>query len=107
MSFVCRYLGLLEPLRHLIVDLSGEKHIKVLILFITIEIGAFRLSVSSLLIFCKAECILFTYHQGSERPIFNLQRSITIASFLFVLICSEVLLNCDLIMSLSQEAKYS
>ena len=44
MSFVCEYLGLLEPLRHLIVDLSREKHIRVLILFVTIKIGAFRLS---------------------------------------------------------------
>ena len=40
MSFVCECLGLLEPLRHLIVDLSREKHIKVL-LFLTIEIGVF------------------------------------------------------------------
>ena len=44
MSFVCEYLELLEPLRHLIVDLSMEKHIRVLILFVTTEIGAFCLS---------------------------------------------------------------
>ena len=44
MSFVCEYLGLLEPLRHLISDLSRYKHIKVLTLFVTIEIDAFRLS---------------------------------------------------------------
>ena len=44
MSFVCEYLGLLEPFRHLIMDLSREKHIKVLILYLTIEIGAFGLS---------------------------------------------------------------
>ena len=44
-SFVCEYLGLLEPLRHhLIVDLSRKKHIKVLTLFVTIEIGVFHLS---------------------------------------------------------------
>ena len=44
MSFVCEYLGLLEPLRDLIMNLSRENHIKVLILFVAIEIGAFRLS---------------------------------------------------------------
>ena len=43
MSFVREYLGTLEPVRNLIVDFSREKHIKVLILFVTIEIGAFRL----------------------------------------------------------------
>ena len=42
---VCEYLGLLESLRHLMVDLSREKHIKNLILLVTIEIGTFRLSV--------------------------------------------------------------
>ena len=70
MFFVCEYLGLLEPLRHLIVDLSREKHIKVLILFVTIEIGAFRLSAikSSLLTFCKVECILFPYRHLQQRP---------------------------------------
>ena len=44
MSFVCEYLGFLKPLRHVILDLSREKHIKVLIPFVTIEIGAFHLS---------------------------------------------------------------
>ena len=42
MSFVCEYLGLFEPVRHLIVDLSTENHIKLVILFVTIEISAFR-----------------------------------------------------------------
>ena len=42
MSFVCEYFGLLEPLKKLIVDLSIENRIKVLILFVTIEIGAFH-----------------------------------------------------------------
>ena len=46
MSFVCEYLGLLEPLRHLIVDHNREKHIKVLILFVTIEIGVFHSSAT-------------------------------------------------------------
>ena len=40
MSFVCEYLGLLEPF----MDLSREKHIKVLILYLIIEISAFGLS---------------------------------------------------------------
>ena len=44
MSFVCEYLGYLEPLSHVILDLSREKQIKVLILFVTTEIGAFHLS---------------------------------------------------------------
>ena len=44
MSFVCEYLGHLEPPRYLIVDLSRKKDIKVLILFVTIEIDTFRLS---------------------------------------------------------------
>ena len=44
MPFVCEYLELLKPLRHLIVDFSREKHIKVQILFVTIETGTFRLS---------------------------------------------------------------
>ena len=44
MSFLSEYIRLLIPLRHLIVDFSREEHIKVLILFVTIEIGAFRLS---------------------------------------------------------------
>ena len=44
MSSACEYLGILKSLSHLIVDLSREKHIKVLILFETIKIGAFRLS---------------------------------------------------------------
>ena len=43
MPFACEYLGLLKPLRNLIVDLSREKHTKVLILFATIEIGVFHL----------------------------------------------------------------
>ena len=44
MTFICEYLGLLKHLRYLIVDLNREKHIKVLILLVTIEVGAFRLS---------------------------------------------------------------
>ena len=44
MSFICEYLGLLEPLMCLIVDLSREKHIRVIILFVTIKIGTFYLS---------------------------------------------------------------
>ena len=44
MSFICEYLGILETLRHLIMDLSREKHIKVLILFVTIKVGTFRIS---------------------------------------------------------------
>ena len=44
MSFVCEYLGLLEPLRNLIMDLSRGKHIRVLILFVTIKISVFGLS---------------------------------------------------------------
>ena len=43
-SSVCEYLGLLEPLRDLTVDLSREKHIKVLTFFVTKEVGAFHLS---------------------------------------------------------------
>ena len=50
---------LLKPLRHLIVDLNREKHIKVLMLFVTREIGVFRLL--SLLILSKTEYILFPY----------------------------------------------
>ena len=45
MSYVCEYLGLLEPLRHLIVNFGREKHVKVLILFVvSTEIGDFCLS---------------------------------------------------------------
>ena len=44
MSFVCEYIGLLEPLKHLTMGLTREKHIKVRILFVKIEIGAFCLS---------------------------------------------------------------
>ena len=68
MFFVCKYLGLLEPIRHLIVDLSRKKHVKVLILFVTIEIGAFLYLQLSLLIFCKSECILFPYRHLQQRP---------------------------------------
>ena len=67
---------------------------------------------SSLLIFCKTECIFFPYlhlqqRPGGEAPIFNLQHSISIAFFFFILICSEALLNCNLTISLSEEIKYS
>ena len=69
MFFLCEYLGLLEPLRHLIKDLSCEKHIKVLILFVTIEIGTFRLfAILSILIFRKTECINFLYRHLQQRP---------------------------------------
>ena len=44
MTLICEYLGLLKHLRCLIVDLNREKHIKVLILLVTVEIGAFCLS---------------------------------------------------------------
>ena len=44
MPFVCEYFGFLEHFKHLVMDLSRENHIKVLILFVTIAIGAFRLS---------------------------------------------------------------
>ena len=61
MSFVCEYLGLLELLRDLIVSLSRENHIKVLMLFVTIEICNKYLS-------SKTECILFPYRHLQQRP---------------------------------------
>ena len=68
MSFVCEYLGLLEPLRHLIVDLNREKHIKVLIWFVTIEIGVFHSSATISANLLHTECILFPYRHLQQRP---------------------------------------
>ena len=53
MSFVCEYLGVLEPLKHLFVDLSREKPIKVLILFLTIEIAGNTSGVKGPLSICN------------------------------------------------------
>ena len=53
MSFVCEYLGVLEPLKHLFVDLSREKPIKVLILFLTIEIAGNTSGVKDPLSICN------------------------------------------------------
>ena len=64
-SLECEYLGLLEPLRHLIKDLSSEKHIKVLTLFVTIEIGTFRLFAKLSVL---TECINFLFRHLQQRP---------------------------------------
>ena len=53
MSFVCEYLGVLGPLKHLFVDLSREKHIKVIILFLTIEIAGNTSGVKDPLSICN------------------------------------------------------
>ena len=68
MSFLCECLGLLESLRHLIVDLSREKHTKVLILFVTTKLALFVYLQSSLLTFCKTKCMLFPYCHLQQRP---------------------------------------
>ena len=112
MSFVCEYLGFLKPLRHAILDLSREKHIKVLIPFVTIEIGAFHLSAIISANLVVKPNVFFSHtaicnkEPESEGPIFNLEGSIIIASFLFLLICSQALLSCHLTMSLSEEIKH-